>query len=78
MLSREGLIAEIDVLEGLLDREILDELNRLLEVIALLTGNAQLITLNSNLHFDFCALDALSNLGRDLAIDTLFDLNALA
>src|SRR5579871_2634585 len=72
------LVAEIDVLQGLLDFEAADMRNRRLEIVALLARDAQLVALNRGLDLELAILDlAHDALGQILA-DALAQRHGLA
>ncbi len=71
-------IPEIDEIEWQLDIELLDQRNGGLQVVALLAGDTQFITLDRHLHLDLAGLDILDQLARELTVDALAHTNALA
>src|SRR5579883_427957 len=66
-----GSIAEVDVLQRLLELERAQALDRGLQVVALLAGDAQLVALNRRLHFELAVLDLAHEALAELLVDAL-------
>src|SRR5690606_660933 len=65
-------IAEVRELERQIELALLEELNHLLQVVALLAGDPHLIALDRRLHLDLRFLDELDDLAGRIGIDSSF------
>src|SRR5215470_8886739 len=64
-------VAEIHVLQRLLDLHVPHQLNGGLQIIALLAADPQLVTLDGGLHLELAVLDRLHDLLGQRAVDPL-------
>ena len=71
-------VAEIDILQRLIDLAFLDQRDGGLQVIAFLAADAKLVALDRDLHLDLRALDRLDDLLGEVALDALLDQHRLA
>lgn len=76
--SPESSVAEIDILQRLVDLAFLDQRDGGLQVVAFLAADAQLVALDRDLHLDLRALDRLDDFLGEFALDTLLDQHRLA
>src|SRR5262249_33535400 len=71
-------VAEIHILQRLLDLHRLDEGDRFLQVVALLAGDAQFVALDRDLDLELAVLQLLDDLLGKRLLDTLLDDHLLA
>ena len=71
-------ISEIYILQRQFDLHRLHVGDRVLKIVALLAGHAQLIALDRDLDFQLCVLDFLDQLFGKVAVHALFHQNGLA
>src|SRR5215469_6410584 len=67
-----ALIAEIQILQRLRDLEAAHELDRSLQIVALLAGDAQFVALDRGLHLEFRILDRAHDALGGFGADALF------
>src|SRR3546814_5870676 len=76
--SRSALVAEVLVLQRLLDLQALYKGNGVLQIVALLAGDAQAVALDRRLHLQLAALQLLHDALGEILADALLDGDELA
>ena len=65
-----ALVAEIQILQGLVDLEAAHQSDRRLQIITLLAGHAQLVTLDRDLDLELAVLDLADQLPGEIGVHT--------
>ncbi len=71
-------VAEVDVLERVVVFLLLDKGNDVLKVVALFAGDAKLVALDRDLHFELGRLDRFYDFLGEFTVDSLLDRHRLA